>query len=42
MGVPHRIGYLEKMLDLLMQRDDTVFMTGSQIADWFVSADKGD
>jgi hypothetical protein len=42
MGVPHRIGYLEKMLDLLMQRDDTIFLTGSEIADWFVNADKGD
>jgi hypothetical protein len=41
-GVPHRIGYLEKMLELLMARDDTVFMTGSQIADWYNEADKGD
>ncbi|NIR31434.1 MAG: polysaccharide deacetylase family protein [Gammaproteobacteria bacterium] len=40
-GVPHRIGYLEKMLDLLMNRGDTVFMTGSEIADWFVAADRG-
>lgn len=40
-GVPHRIGYLQKMLDLLMARDDTVFLTGSQIADWFTDADKG-
>jgi peptidoglycan/xylan/chitin deacetylase (PgdA/CDA1 family) len=35
MGVPHRFGFLLKMLDLLMARDDTVFMTGSEIADWF-------
>jgi len=35
MGVPHRFGFLLKMLDLLMARDDAVFMTGSQIADWF-------
>ena len=41
-GVPHRITYLEKMLELLMARDDTVFMTGSQIADWYNEADKGD
>ena len=39
-GVPHRIGYLAKMLDLLQIRDDTVFMTGGQIAEWFVAADK--
>ncbi len=35
MGVPHRIGYLERMLDDLMARDDTVFMSGGEIADWF-------
>ncbi len=40
-GVPHRIGYLERMLDDLLARDDTILMTGSQIADWFVDADKG-
>ena len=39
-GVPHRIDYLDRMLDLLMARDDTIFMNGSQIADWFVDADK--
>ncbi len=38
-GVPHRIGYLERMIDDLLARDDTIFMTGSQIADWFVAAD---
>jgi len=38
-GVPHRIGYLAQMLDLLMARDDTVFMTGSQIADWYAAAE---
>ena len=38
-GVPHRIDYLDRMLDLLMARDDTIFMNGSQIADWFVAAD---
>jgi peptidoglycan/xylan/chitin deacetylase (PgdA/CDA1 family) len=34
-GVPHRIGYLEQMLDLLAARDDTVFMQGRDIAKWF-------
>ncbi|MSQ52691.1 MAG: hypothetical protein EXR28_12465 [Betaproteobacteria bacterium] len=38
MGVPHRIGYLYRMLDLLRQRDDTAFVQGSQIADWFAAA----
>lgn len=36
-AVPHRIGYLEAVLDMLAARDDTIFMTGSQIADWYVS-----
>ena len=35
-GVAHRIGYLEKMLDLLCARRDTIFLQGSQIAEWFV------
>jgi hypothetical protein len=39
-GVPHRIKFVEKMLDLLQARSDTVFMTGGQIADWFIAADK--
>lgn len=37
-GVAHRAYYLEKALDLLSRRNDTVFVTSSQIADWYVSA----
>jgi hypothetical protein len=37
-AVPHRIVYLEKMLDLLQERTDVIFMTGGQIADWFINA----
>jgi peptidoglycan/xylan/chitin deacetylase (PgdA/CDA1 family) len=37
MGVPHRIGFLERFLDTLVKRKDTVFMTGAQIADWFAA-----
>lgn len=37
-GVPHRIGYLHRMLDLLVRREDVVFLQGGQIADWFISA----
>ncbi len=40
MGVPHRIGYLERMLDELMARDDTIFMAGGEIADWFIETEK--
>lgn len=38
-AVPHRIGYLGRMLDDLMARDDVVFMTGGQIADWYQAAE---
>lgn len=34
-GVPHRIGYLEQMLDLLAARSDTAFLQGRDIAKWF-------
>ena len=38
-GVPHRIGYLADSLKLLKKRDDVIFMTGSEIADWYMSVD---
>ena len=41
MGVPHRVGFLERFLDTLARRKDTVFMTGAQIADWFAGAAAG-
>ncbi len=34
-GVPHRFYYLEKILDELQNRDDSLFMTAADIADWF-------
>ena len=37
-GVPHRIGYLARILDLLEARSDAVFLTGAEIADWFCSS----
>jgi peptidoglycan/xylan/chitin deacetylase (PgdA/CDA1 family) len=37
-GVPHRFGHLAACLELLRARDDAVFMTGAQIADWFAAA----
>ena len=36
-GVPHRIVYLRECLKLLKARKDTIFMTGSEILDWFKS-----
>jgi hypothetical protein len=38
-GVPHRMPYLVECLKLLKKRDDVIWMTGSQIADWYMSAD---
>ena len=38
-GVPHRMLYLARCLKMLKRRDDVIFMTGSQIADWYLSAD---
>ena len=36
-GVPHRFGGFQKMLDLLMQSSNVCFVTGGQIADWFTA-----
>lgn len=38
-GAPHVAPYLERSLDLLCARDDVVFMTSSEIGDWFIAAD---
>lgn len=38
-GVPHIAHYFEQALDLLMRRDDTVFVTSSTLGDWFIEAD---
>jgi peptidoglycan/xylan/chitin deacetylase (PgdA/CDA1 family) len=35
-GVPHRINYLAEVVDALIARNDTVFLRGSQILDWFL------
>jgi len=34
-GVPHRIKYLEALLDYVMEHDEAVFMTASEIGDWY-------
>lgn len=36
MGARHRLPYFAVVLDMLMDRKDTIFMTGSEICDWFV------
>lgn len=36
-GVAHRINFLAEIIDTLRERDDTVFMNGSQLLDWYLS-----
>ncbi|OED42033.1 hypothetical protein AB833_08140 [Chromatiales bacterium (ex Bugula neritina AB1)] len=38
-GVPHIARYFEQALDLLVNRDDTTFVTSSTMGDWFIEAD---
>lgn len=38
-GVPHVAHHFARSLDLLLARDDVIFMTSSEIGDWFVAAD---
>jgi peptidoglycan/xylan/chitin deacetylase (PgdA/CDA1 family) len=38
-GVPHRLPYLAQALRMLRERSDVVFMTGSEIADWYRSVE---
>jgi allantoinase len=39
-GVPHRIPYLQGMLDLLLTREDVIFVNGSDIADWYAGQER--
>jgi allantoinase len=34
-GVPHRIGYLEKLYEYILQRPGVLVWTGEQILDWY-------
>lgn len=36
-GVPHRIGWFRRILEQLHQLHGAVFMTGSEIADWYMA-----
>ena len=38
-AVPHRLAMFERTIDMLMNRSDTIFVTGRQIADWYLSQD---
>ena len=37
-GVPHRIGYFEKVFETLSQKPGVLFWTGDQILDWYKDA----
>ena len=39
-GVPHRIGYLEKLYEYILQRPGVKMWTGEQILDWYRHAAK--
>ena len=39
-GVPHRIGYFEKVFEQLRKKKGVVFWTGEQILDWYLKARK--
>jgi hypothetical protein len=36
-GVPHRIGYLEKLYDYILSHEGVVAWTGEQILDWYLA-----
>jgi hypothetical protein len=38
-GVPHRMNWFLKILDLLLTRQDTIFLNGGQIADWYAKVE---
>lgn len=38
-GAPHVAHHFGRVLDLLMARDDVVFVTSSEIGDWFIEAE---
>ena len=37
-GVPHRIGYLERLYDYILGHEQVMMCTGSQILDWYTNA----
>ena len=37
-GVPHRIGYFNKIFEYIQKHDKVIFMTGSEILDWYKGA----
>ena len=40
-GVPHRIGYLEKIYQYILARPGVLMWMGEQILDWYTGQDAG-
>jgi allantoinase len=38
MGAPHRLKYFRRIFEVIRQKPDVLFWTGSQIVDWFLTA----
>jgi peptidoglycan/xylan/chitin deacetylase (PgdA/CDA1 family) len=38
-AVPYRLAMFERTIDMLLDRDDTIFVTGGRIADWYIAQD---
>ena len=37
MGAPHRLRYFREVIETIKARGDVAFMTGSEIADWYLA-----
>jgi hypothetical protein len=37
MGAPHRLRYFREVIEVIKARGDVCFMTGSEIADWYLA-----
>jgi allantoinase len=37
-GVPHRIGYLERLYEYMQSRPGVLMWTGERILDWYIDA----
>ena len=38
MGAPHRLKYFRRIFEAIRKKEDVLFWTGAQIADWFLRA----
>ncbi len=38
MGAPHRLNYFRRVLEVIRNKSDVKFWTGSQVADWYLAA----